>query len=75
MDEFAGRIDIVHLLRWFDRYPVSVEIKGSTVPLLATKFWITSNIDPAEWYSNKPEVSQEQINALFRRFTLVEEFQ
>lgn len=36
MDEFRGGIDISHILRWFDRYPVVVEIKGSSVVLSTT---------------------------------------
>ena len=44
LDEFRGGIDISHVLRWLDRYPVRVEIKGSSRPLLATTFWITSNL-------------------------------
>lgn len=30
LDEFRGAIDVSHLLRWFDRYPVLVEVKGSS---------------------------------------------
>lgn len=52
MDEFRGDIDIAHLLRWFDRYPVIVEIKCSSVVLCATKIWITSNLSPDDWYPN-----------------------
>lgn len=67
IDEFRGRIDVSHLLRWLDRYPVSVEIKGSSVPLLAEQFWITSNVDPRYWY---PELDQETLSALLRRFNI-----
>lgn len=63
-DEFRGGIDISHLLRWFDRYPVIVEVKGSSVVLRATNIWITSNIDPRQWY---PDLDQETLNALLRR--------
>lgn len=50
IDEFRGSIDISHVLRWFDRYPVIVEVKGSSVPLCARKIWITSNLHPRDWY-------------------------
>lgn len=50
IDEFRGGIDIAHLLRWFDRYPVIVEVKGSSVVLNAKKIWITSNLSPDDWY-------------------------
>jgi len=67
IDEFRGGIDISHLLRWLDRYPVRVEIKGSSRPLCATTIWITSNLDPRCWY---PDVDEETLNALLRRLTI-----
>ena len=48
LDEFRGSVDVSHILRWLDRYPVSVETKGGSVPLRATKFWITSNLHPKD---------------------------
>lgn len=68
IDEFDGTVDICHVLRWFDRYPVLVEIKGATVPLKANKIWITSNIDPRLWYIGK--ATPEQIQALMRRIQI-----
>lgn len=54
-DDFDGKsIAIDHLLRWFDRYPVTGEIKGGTVPLLFTKCWVTSNIPFDEWFPDAP---------------------
>lgn len=69
IDEFRGDIDIAHLLRWFDRYPVIVEVKGSSVVLSAQKIWITSNLSPDNWY---PNVDQATVDALFRRLNIVE---
>jgi len=66
-DEFRGGIDISHVLRWFDRYPVIVEVKGSSTVLKAKKIWITSNLHPNDWY---PELDQET-SALIRRLTIV----
>lgn len=71
LDEFRGGIDAAHLLRWFDRYPVRVEVKGSSRPLMARSFWITSNLDPDLWY---PDLDTETRLALRRRFTLVVHF-
>lgn len=68
IDEFRGGIDISHLLRWLDRYPVRVEIKGSSRPLQATAFWITSNLDPRIWY---PEIDDQTTFALLRRLQIV----
>lgn len=68
IDEFRGGIDIGHLLRWLDRYPVIVEVKGGAHVLRATKFWITSNLSPDAWY---PDIDEETRLALRRRLTVV----
>lgn len=68
IDEFRGVIDVSHLLRWLDRYPVNVEVKGSSRPLKANKFWITSNLDPRSWY---PELDPETLEALLRRLNII----
>lgn len=67
IDEFRGDIGISHMLRWLDRYPVSVETKGSSVPLRASKLWITSNLDPRHWY---PDLDEETKAALLRRLQI-----
>lgn len=67
MDEFRGKIDISNILRWTDRYPVSVETKGSGAVFNAKKIWITSNIHPDRWY---PDLDQETKDALMRRLNI-----
>lgn len=67
IDEFRGGIDISHILRWCDRYPVRVEVKGSSRPLLAETIWFTSNLSPADWY---PDLDIETKEALLRRFNI-----
>lgn len=69
IDEFRGGIDISHILRWLDSYPCRVEVKGSSRPLRATNFWITSNLPYYAWY---PDIDQETKEALLRRMTVVE---
>lgn len=69
LDEFRGGIDIAHMLRWLDRYPVRVEIKGSSRPLVAGTIWITSNLEPKWWY---PDVDEQTKDALMRRLTITE---
>lgn len=71
IDEFRGGIDISHLLRWLDRYPVRVEVKGSSRPLCAERVWITSNLAPERWY---PDLDSATLDALLRRLN-VEFFQ
>lgn len=67
IDEFRGIINIGHILRWFDRYPVRVEVKGSSSVLVAKKIWITSNMDPRDWY---PELDEATKAALLRRLQI-----
>jgi len=67
IDEFRGGIDIGHILRWFDRYPVIIEAKHGATVLSATDIWITSNLDPRLWYT---EIDHETIDALLRRLTI-----
>lgn len=64
IDEFSGQWNIDYALLVLDRYPLQVEIKGSTISLAAKLFIITSNIPPAEWYIN---ASLEKKAALARR--------
>lgn len=67
IDEFSGNsIDIDHLKRWFDNYPCQVEVKGGVTNLHATKFWVTSNVNPDDWF---PTVATAHCNALRRRLT------
>lgn len=69
MDEFRGGIDVSHLLRWLDRYPVHVEVKGGSKPLKAQRVWITSNLHPRQWY---PDLDVETIDALLRRLNITQ---
>lgn len=72
IDEFRGVIEISHLLRWLDRYPVCVECKFGAVEFHATTIWITSNLSPDDWY---PNADTETKAALRRRFASVVHFQ
>lgn len=68
IDEFRGQIALEHLLKWFDKWPCSVEEKGGQMALKATKFWIISNLSPDQWY---PGLDAESLAALRRRMTVV----
>lgn len=68
MDEFRGDIDITHMLRWLDRYPVIVEVKGSSTVLKANRIWITSNLRPEKWYKDIDEIT---VAALMRRLEVI----
>lgn len=68
IDDFGqDNIDITLLLRWFDKYPTSVETKGGQMGLHATKFVVTSNFPPSHIYAG-----HVQLPALIRRLTIIE---
>ncbi|QXP07714.1 MAG: replication associated protein [Arizlama virus AZLM_719] len=69
MDEFRGMISISNLLRWCDKYPVSVECKFGAVVFKATRIFITSNLHPREWYSDMDNTTWL---ALERRLNIIE---
>lgn len=69
IDEFRGIINISHMLRWLDRYPCIVEVKGSSTVLKARTIWITSNLHPGLWY---PDLDQGTRDALIRRLIISE---
>lgn len=53
IDEFDGHFcKKTWLNRLLDRYPMRVPVKGSTVPFLAKKIWITTNKEPVSWYKD-----------------------
>lgn len=68
LDEFRGGIDVSYLLRWLDRYPCRVEIKGSSMPLSMKIMWITSNLSPDLWY---PDLDNDTLVALRRRLNII----
>lgn len=71
-DDFSGScFPIAYLLKLLDRYPMSVPIKGGFVEWNPRKIFITSNMNPKDWYS---KALPEHVKALERRFTHVEEF-
>lgn len=70
IDEFRGAIDIAHMLRWLDRYPCLLEVKGSSQVLRANNIWITSNLPPHLWY---PDLDSTTLEALLRRIETIEE--
>lgn len=52
LDDLCGSIPFRDLLRWLDRYPLRVEVKGATVALEGATWILTSNKKPSEWYPN-----------------------
>lgn len=63
IDEFYGWIPREQMLRICDRYPLMVQTKGGNKHLRATRFIITSNVNPSEWWPRKG------LGAMERRLT------
>ena len=71
IDDFRGDMCRMHtLLRYLDRYPVQVPIKGSSCWLRAKRIIITSCYKPEDVYAKETE----RIDQLLRRITNVVEF-
>lgn len=70
LDDFRGSFcSITDFKHWVDRYPLRVEAKGTFVNLAATRFLITSNLGPLEWW--KEEAVGAEKEAITRRITKI----
>lgn len=64
-DDFDGSwFKITYLLKLLDRYVFTVPVKGGFTWWAPTTIYITSNVDPREWY---PMAKEEHKRALLRR--------
>lgn len=74
VEEFHGQMKISYLLKLLDRYPMSVETKGSMVPFTSEMIFFTSNEHPSEWYGKADRfgapstIPVDVLAALKRRF-------
>lgn len=72
-DDFhGGEMQLTLLLKVLDRYPLRVPVKGGFTAWTPQEIYITSNIDPSNWY---PNANREHRAALTRRFSNVVYFQ
>lgn len=67
IDDFDGAIQLRHALRLFDRYSLSVPIKGGFVIWSPQRIFVTTNLHPRQWYDY--DKREEQFFAIVRRFT------
>lgn len=73
IDDFrAGDCKFSHLLRYTDRYPIKVPVKGSYVNWVPEMIIITSTHHPKDVYKNVD--IQENIGQLIRRINIIIEF-
>lgn len=66
-DDFNGWLPYTDLLRLLDIYPVSVEIKGGSIPYCPSRVIVTSNRTPDQWY--RFSSGKFNLRALVRRFS------
>lgn len=72
-DDFRAEDDnmpVSTFLRLFDKYPLQVPIKGGFVPWNPETVYITTNVNPASFYSKCPEQTYQAVQ---RRLTQVSE--
>lgn len=82
-DGYEGHADVIiddyrcdfckfsELLRLFDRYPLRLPVKGSTVQFRAKRIFVTAPKSPEEMWRNRCE---EDLNQLIRRITEIKFF-
>jgi len=71
LDDFYGWLQYTTMLRLLDRYPVMVESKGGNRYFAAERIFITSNVEPREWYRNLPDIDalDRRLNEFGQRIT------
>jgi hypothetical protein len=71
LDEYRGQCTFAHLLQLTDRYPITVNVKGATVPWNVDYIHMTSPVHPTLWYASKLESNDGSLEQLRRRITSV----
>jgi hypothetical protein len=66
-DEFDGKIPIIDMNKYLDVYPLLLNIKGSKVPAMYTKIYLTSNYSLSELYKEQQENMLESYKAFCDR--------
>lgn len=68
-DDFdGGWYKLGYLLKLLDRYTFQVPIKGGFTWWNPTNIYITSNVDPREWYAGANEAQQKALMRRLREF-------
>lgn len=69
-DDFRGSsCPFTTFKRVVDRYPLQLEVKGTSCNMGATRFLINTNIPPESWW--KEEVTGPELSAIYRRINRV----
>lgn len=69
-DDFSGSsLSLTDFKLVIDRYPLRVQVKGTSLDLAANHFFITSNKNPLDWW--REEIATREGEAITRRITKV----
>lgn len=66
-DDYNGQLPLQSFITYLDPYPKILPVKGSHMPAVYTKVYITSNFHPNEWY---PDATEKEQRALLRRLNI-----
>ena len=66
LDDYRGEYPIALFLRLIDRYPMQVPVKGGFTEWNPSKVYITSNVEPRDWY---PHLDADTYEAFMRRLS------
>jgi len=69
LDDFYGWLPWTFMLRLLDRYPFQIQYKGGMREFTSKNIFITSNQEPASWYTNIPN---NDMTPLLRRINKIE---
>lgn len=61
VDDFYGWLKWSFLLKFIDRYPQDLPVKGGFTPNLAKHIYFTSNADPQQWYTYNEKMIWEAL--------------
>jgi hypothetical protein len=68
-DDFDGSwFPVTTFLKLIDRYPFRYQVKGGFVPWIPKHLFITSNVDPKDWYGGASEAHQAAVMRKLREF-------
>jgi hypothetical protein len=72
-DDFdGGWFKLHYLLKLLDRYPMPVPVKGQHAWWVPKHIFITSNIDPADWYPNANDRHKAALSRRLEEFGSIE---
>ncbi len=70
LDEYRSNFDIASLLKYLDRYPLTVQCRYSNKTACFTKVYIVSNIPLCKQYENS-NLDKETLQALYNRIKYI----